>query len=491
VQVIPLEDLLPPDRGPAPVQSLPLLQGSGMDARQVGTVFIRARHGVDGHLAGQQFDAPSRPSGDLSRSSRDASRSPRQILLADVPGDQPVGRTRSSPKAELGFFDSSAPNSRRHSLDDFRVLPSDGPGPQVFDGKSARLFNNPGENRFRSVSPGRGRLPMSTSRLERDSTGARSPPAVSPGIGTRSASVLLVRTPPLGASLVGEQVGVGIGLQVAANGEFFVSSIVEGTPAANASSADMIAVGDVVEAIDGVQCRGQSVARVIAMMRGAAHTPVHLDLRRKSVPPRTDAASTSILLIRLGESFQKLAPVENIFSAVLLQDLTACSGAYPERFKYMGMEDHLDEIEASIEVTEELPGLDERSSREICDEVVAQSSNNYSKLRKSPSMEHFRGIKHYLKTGTRAQQPFSTAPAPLILSKLEAAMEALKSSHRGNSLSTAGNGDPLSNYADVEISLRPIGTPASALRMNGARALQVCIFSSDFLCVPSLPVLSL
>ena len=493
--MIPLEDLLQ-ERGSAQVQSMPLLQGSESDARQVGTVFIRVRQVEEEQAASRtstskepQTDAASRPSGDFSRLSLDTPRSSRQTVFMDVPGDHPSGRTKSSPKAELGFFEASAPHtarsSRPHSLEDssaFRVLPSDGPGPQVFDTQNARVFSIPA-GRSPSVSPLQNRQGPSVPHLEPESNAARASPASSPsGIATKGASVLLMRGPPFGASVVGEQVGVGVGLQLATNGDFFVSSIVDGTPAAHAASTDMISIGDIVESIDGIRCRGQPVDYVIAMMKGAAHTPVHLDLRRKEAVLRPDdSGSRSMLLICLRESFQKLLPQEDTFSAVLIHDLTVCSGSYSDRFKYMGMEDHRDQIEASIEVTEEIRGVDERSSREICDDLVAQTSNAFSKLRQSPSMENFRGIKHYLKAGNKTQTMGTPAyTAPTSLSKLEAAMESVKAS---NSLRPSQvNGDPLSNYPDVEMSLRSIGNPASTLRLNSTAALQVFTYVFYLLC---------
>jgi len=498
LQVIPLEDLQPPDRGTAAVQSMPLLQGSEADARQVGTVFIRARS-VDqpkdfrgGSVSREpQVDAPPQPSLDYSNL---ATRTPPGIEFSD---EQPHSRRpKSSPVAELGFFDGSANsatrNSRPRSLDDeenaqFKVLPSDGKGQHVFDTPSARVFDMPaGQRRGRSSSPPqkrsvspRNRVVSSFSMLERDSNAGRSSPAGSPTTATKRASVLLLRAPPHGASVVGEQVGVGVGLQMSTSGEFFVSSILDGTPAAHAAATDMVSVGDVVDAINGARCRGLPVEQVISMMKGPARTPVLLDLRRKDAPPpRPDQGRTSMLLIRMGEFFMKLVPQEQMFSEVLLHDLAMCSGSYPERFKYMGMEDHHDEIEASIEVTEELQGLDQRSSREICDHIVAQSGDGFSKLRQSPSMQHFRSIKHYLKSSNNSKPPNSRAShiAPTPLSKLEAAMEAIKLSNsvRKTDLSfrrdRSASRDPLSNFPDVEMS---IGNPASSLRMHSFTALQV------------------
>jgi hypothetical protein len=410
------------------------------------------------------MEAPSRPPGNLS---------PRRYRQ-----DESAGRTKSSPVAELGFFEASAQNAARnsHSGGDigFRVLPSDGKGSQVFDTPSARVFTSPSRNRSHSVSPARDRSasPAPARASEAENAAARLAPTALTMDSKRS-SVLLLRAPPHGASIIGEQVGVGVGLQVASNGEFFVSSIVDGTPAAHAAGTDMISVGDVVEAIDGARCRGQPVERVISMMKGAAHTPVHLDLRRKELSPhQPESGQTSMLLIRLDENFFNLIKQEDTFSAVLLQDLLACSGSYPERLKYMGLEDLHDAVEATVEVVPELPGLDRRSSREICEYIVLQSSDSSSKLRQSPSMEHFRSIKHYLKAGNR--QPASSRPsfiAPTPLSKLEAAMEAVKASKTvKKSERSRATDDPLSYYPDIEMS---IGNPASSLRMHSIAALQV------------------
>ena len=99
------------------------------------------------------------------------------------------------------------------------------------------------------------------------------------------------------------------------------------------------------------------------------------------------------------------------------------------------------------------------------------SSDVYSKLRQSPSMEHFRGIKHYLKHA--AQGPLSAQlsyVASTPLSKLEAAMEAVKTSSVRRMLQE--DNDPLMRFSpDVEMS---IGSPASSLRMQSVAALQVC-----------------
>lgn len=499
--MIPLRDLQVPDRGSAPVQSMPLLQGSDADARQVGTVFIRARAVEESRTSiSRELEetAPSHRSGDMSRASGDFSsttRSPRQAAFVEVPDVQPNGRTKSSPIAELGFFDASAQNtarnSRPNSLDDnFRVLQSDGKGTHLFDNNTpnARVFSI---DRPRSMSPSRGRSASpppnraSSSQFESmtarsfphfDSIAARSSPATSPAAATRGASVLLLRAPPPGVSIMGAEVGVGVGLHMAVNGEFFISSIVDGTPAAFAAAADMLSLGDVVESIDGARCRGQPVEQVIAMIKGPADTPVCLELRRKEAPaPRPDAGRTSMLLVRLRESFFKLVPHEQNFSSVLIHDLSMCSNSYPERFKYMGMEDLQDEIEASIEVTDELPGLDDRSSRDICDMIIDQSSDFLSKLRQAPSMEQFRGIKHYLKANRQPQsvaRPGSVAPASV--SKLEAAMKSFNASKSARTPIARGNGDPLSSYHsannDVELS---IGNLASSLRLHSIAAMQV------------------
>jgi len=96
--------------------------------------------------------------------------------------------------------------------------------------------------RKRSVSP-RNRVVSSFSMLERDSSAGRSSPAGSPTTATKRASVLLLRAPPHGASVVGEQVGVGVGLQMSTSGDFFVSSVLHGTPAAQAVEGWYAAVG--------------------------------------------------------------------------------------------------------------------------------------------------------------------------------------------------------------------------------------------------------
>jgi hypothetical protein len=498
MQVIPFEDL----QFFLQVQSKPLMQGTDADARQVGTVFILAQQVEDSSAERPanrftprepQMDAASRRSGDHSRTSFDyssASRSPRRATFVDVPEEQPAGRTKSSPIAELGFFENAAQtaggNSRAQSPS-FRVLQADGKGTQLFDTPSARVFSPPIRNRSASPirtrsfvelsdSPPSQRAP--SSRLERASNAARISPAGMRGTMSRAASVLLERASQNGTYVVGEQVGVGIGLQVAPNGDFFISSIGDGTPAADAVRKHMISVGDVVEAIDGVRVHGKSVERVISMMKGPIDTPVRLDLQRKeSPPPRPDDGRKSMLLVRLRESFHKLTPEEAAFSEILIHDLQMCSNSYPERFKYMGMEDHHHEIEASIEVRGELPRIDERSSNDICDLIVAQCSNASSKLRQSPSMENFRSIQHYLKTSK--DLPPTTRPytyvAPVSVSKLEAAMEAIKSSKVLGNLSPSKrtNHDPLSQFdQDVEIS---IGNPALSLRDKITSALQVVV----------------
>jgi hypothetical protein len=471
-----MEDLLPPERDSGQVRSMALLQGTGPEARQVGTVFIRARR-ADGEIPRvsrsisrpsiskePDMEAPPRPSGSRSAS-------PRQD-----PGEQLPPPKQKSPTAEIGFFDgtpkSAVHNSRLQFLNadaGFRVLPIDGRGSQVFN-----IDVSGAEQKQQSISPARERSPD----YARNSAGspARSSMAESPLAGAKRASVLLLRAPPPGAKIVGEQVGVGVGLQMATSREFFISSIVDGTPAAEAAATDMLAVGDVVEAIDGLRCRGQPVEQVIAMMKGPAHTPVKLSLSRTGVSRAQvqvtrPSGCTSILLIRLGESFSKLAPQQNTFSAVLLHDLTTSSGSYSDRFRYAGIENHGNEIEVSVEVTEDNPGLDPRSSREICEHLTRQSSDVYSKLRQSPSMEHFRGIKHYLKHA--AQGPLSAQlsyVASTPLSKLEAAMEAVKTSSVRRMLQE--DNDPLMRFSpDVEMS---IGSPASSLRMQSVAALQVC-----------------
>jgi hypothetical protein len=184
-------------------------------------------------------------------------------------------------------------------------------------------------------------------------------------------------------------------------------------------------------------------------------------------------------LIRLDENFFKLVQQEDTFSTVLLQDLMVCSGSYPDRFKYMGLEDLHDGVEATVEVVGEHPVLDRRGSREICEQIVSQSSDSFSKFRQSPSMEHFLSIKHYIKAATR--QPASVKPSfivPTPMSKLEAAMEAVKTSKTvKKSARGRAADDPLSLYPDIEMS---IGNPASSLRMHSIAALQVSLISPVF-----------
>ena len=446
--VIPFEDTQPPVRGSAAVRSLRLLQGSGSDERQVGTVFIRARRSAaDSSPRGvpprgslePDVVAPARPSGMPSP--------------GHETGEQPVGINTmiSSPKAEIGFFDANAQNTGRSSI----KLRPDGQAQHSF--KALRI-NDGGTQVFQ----------LNASSGERTSLEASRNSLGSPGSIDRKASVMLLRAPPHGAVVVGEQVGVGIGLKLTADGEFFVSSIVEGTPAAHAAGTDTVAVGDIVEAINGVRCQGQPVEHVIEMMKGPAYTAVQLNLRRKEMSlPRAKNGRSSMLLIRLSESFTRLKLQEESFSTVLLLDLSMASGSHPERFRYIGIGDHHDEVEVSIEVKEELPGLDQRSSREICDQIVWQSSDVFSKFRQSPSMEHFRSVKHYLKAGPRL--PSVSAPlsfvAPISMSKLDAAMEAVKMNTK-----TGGTGDPLMRFnPDVETS---IGQPASSLRIQSVAALQ-------------------
>ncbi len=82
--------------------------------------------------------------------------------------------------------------------------------------------------------------------------------------------------------LRGERAGIGAQVDSSAAGEIVVSDITPGGPAAR----EGVQPGDVIEQVDGRSTLALTPDEVLALLRGAAGSPVALTLRRGSVPRR-------------------------------------------------------------------------------------------------------------------------------------------------------------------------------------------------------------